>query len=127
MIFTMGYGGRSLQEFVQILKANAIKEVIDVRAFPTSKYPEFKRENLNESLSKEGISYLHLKELGGYRRPSYEEFTKTEEFRLGIDRLLGEAKDKNVAVMCMERDYKACHRRFISGELERRGVGVAHL
>ncbi len=127
MIFTIGYAGRSLQELIQILRANRIEEVIDVRAFPTSKYEEFKGENLSESLSREGISYLHLKELGGYRRLSYREFTKTEEFLHGISRLLQEAKDKNVAVLCLERNFKACHRRFISQKLEELKAEVAHL
>jgi uncharacterized protein (DUF488 family) len=127
MIFTIGYAGRSLDEFVDTLRSNGITEVIDVRAFPTSKYEDFKGENLRKSLSKNGISYLHLKELGGYRRPSYSEFMKTEEFKKGLDILLKEARGKNVAIMCLERSFRRCHRRFIAERLGELEVEIMHL
>jgi uncharacterized protein (DUF488 family) len=126
-IFTIGYGGRSIQELIRILKANKIQKVIDVRRFPTSKYEVFRSENLCVLLDREDISYLHLKELGGYRRPSYQEFTKSEEFLQGINRLLQEAKDQNVALLCLEKSFTACHRRFIAEAVEERKVEVVHL
>lgn len=127
MIFTIGYAGRTLEEFIQILRANDVKEVVDVRRFPTSKYEDFKGENLSRSLAGEGVSYLHPKELGGYRKPSYEEFMKTEEFSRGISKLLNEAKGKSVAVMCLERSHKGCHRKFIAEKLQELKVKVVHL
>jgi uncharacterized protein (DUF488 family) len=37
---------------------------------------------------------------------------------MGINRLLQEARDQNVALLCLEKNYKACHRRFIAEALE---------
>lgn len=127
MIFTIGYAGRPVEEFIKILRANGIVEVVDVRRFPTSKYNEFKGEILSNLLARENISYLHIKELGGYRRPSYEEFTKTEEFARGMSKLLDEAKNKNVSVLCREWSFKGCHRRHIAEKLAELGFAVVHL
>jgi uncharacterized protein (DUF488 family) len=127
MIYTIGYGGRKLEAFIEALKENDIDVVVDVRAFPTSKDEAFKKENLEASLKDRSIGYLHLRELGGFRRPSYQEYMKTEEFKSGVEKLLEEAEGKNIALMCVERSHKGCHRRFISRYLEEEGVKVAHI
>jgi uncharacterized protein (DUF488 family) len=51
----------------------------------------------------------------------------TEEFRAGLQRLLGLAGSGRVAIMCAERLPWECHRNLISDSLVARGTRVLHL
>jgi uncharacterized protein (DUF488 family) len=126
-IYTIGYGGRRLEDFVSLLKQFGIKQVVDVRAFPTSKYEGFKREELEKFLPQHGISYLWMEELGGYRRGGYEAYTRQRKFGEGVERLEGVAGEKPTVIMCLEGYPSGCHRRFISRELAKRGWRVLHI
>ncbi len=126
-VFTIGYSGMQIAEFIGVLKAHGIEEVVDVRSFPTSRKEDFCKEKLREHLKSSGISYCHLRALGGYRRPSYLAYTRTGEFRRGIEELIRRARSRRIAVMCLETNPRHCHRRFIARELEKRGVEVVHI
>jgi uncharacterized protein (DUF488 family) len=126
-VFTIGYAKLSISNFISTLKSHGIEELIDVRSFPTSKKEDFKQEKLKEHLKKAGIAYHHLKALGGYRKPSYLAYTSTEEFKRGLEELISRAKQRRVAIMCLEENPRYCHRRFIARELEKRHVKVVHI
>src|ERR1019366_5798128 len=67
-VFTVGHSTRSINEFVKLLHAHSIKEIVDVRSIPMSRYnPQFNTDTLKESLRQERIRYRHLKKLGGLR------------------------------------------------------------
>ncbi|MCD6503777.1 DUF488 family protein, partial [Candidatus Bathyarchaeota archaeon] len=51
-------------------------------------------------------------------------YVESESFKKGIEKILQLARQYRLAIMCMERKVKYCHRRFIAGELRRRGVQV---
>ena len=125
-IYALGYGNwKKLQEFVRRLKTLKIDVLVDVRRFPKSKNPEFTKENLEIELPKSGIKYECMSEtLGGFRKGGYQKHMETEEYKTGIKRLLDLAKDSNVAIMCVEPNYKHCHRRFIIQTLSQTGVNV---
>lgn len=125
-IYAIGYGNwKKLQEFIKYLKMLEIDVLVDVRRFPKSKNPEFIKENLEIVLPKLGIRYECMSEtLGGFRRGGYQKYTETEEYKSGIRRLLEMAKERNVAIMCIERSYKYCHRRYIIETLSHSGVNV---
>lgn len=102
--------------------------LVDIRSFPTSKVEHFKREEMEQWLPTHGIEYAWLgKELGGYRRGGYEAHMKTKLFRDGVKKLLELARQKRVCVMCMEKNPKYCHRRFLTAHLERKCVEVIHI
>lgn len=126
-IFTLGTSRRSEEDFIEILLFYDIKTVIDVRRFPTSKISIFKKDYLENLLSKEGISYLFLgKELGGFRKGGYEAYSKTDEFKKGIDKI-EETINNTAVIICAERFPWKCHRRWIARELRRRGWRVEHI
>ena len=52
---------------------------------------------------------------------------KTELFREGVEKLLDLARKRRVCVMCMEKNPKYCHRRFLTAYLEKKGVEVVHI
>ncbi len=126
-MYMLGYAGMRVEDFLRLLGAHGVELLVDVRRFPTSKNPEFVQQRLREHLEGAGIAYLHLPELGGYRRGGYEAYTRTLEFRRGVERLLELARGRRVAVMCLEREQRHCHRRYIAEALIDSGVEVVEL
>jgi uncharacterized protein (DUF488 family) len=127
-IFTLGTSNRSLEEFLEILNRYQIQVIVDVRRFPTSHlFPHFKKENLEKSLKGKNIDYFHFEKLGGYRGGGYEEYTKTKEFKEGLEELIEISKSKNVVIICAERFPWKCHRAFITRELEKKGFEIIHI
>lgn len=130
-VFTIGHSARTLREFVELLKEHGIRVVVDVRRFPKSRrYPHFERSELERALEGRGISYVWLGEkLGGFRERGYEAYMDTEDFRRGLMELLRiiEGSEGRVALMCRERLWFKCHRRFISSVLVWLGYRVVHI
>src|SRR6478609_6265917 len=63
-IFTIGYEGTTVSEFIASLLAAGVGRVIDVRALPLSRRPGFSKTALRGALEEAGIEYVHLKALG---------------------------------------------------------------
>lgn len=127
-IYTIGSSRRTEEEFIEILSAYDIKELVDVRSFPKSKLEHFTKDNLSRFLEKEGLVYTYLgKELGGFRKGGYESYTHTEDFNSGITKLEEIASHGKTVFMCAERFPWKCHRRYISRELNIRGWKVIHI
>jgi uncharacterized protein (DUF488 family) len=128
IIFTLGTSNRTLEEFVHLLRTSLIEMVVDVRSFPTSKFPHFKKEALSPSLGEEGLGYFYLgKELGGYRKGGYEAYMQTYDFLRGVELLERLAARCRCAILCAERLPWRCHRRFIGRSLQERGWKVVHI
>lgn len=142
-VYTVGHSNRDLDEFVRLLKAHGVDTLVDIRKLPGSnKYPHFNRDELSDSLARAGIRYVYLEELGG-RRPqrkesantawrnrsfrAYADHMETDEFRRGIDSLLGYAAEGMVAVMCSEAVWWRCHRALVADYLKAAGVDVRHI
>ncbi|MEM0143250.1 MAG: nicotinamide-nucleotide adenylyltransferase [Candidatus Parvarchaeum sp.] len=142
-IFTIGHSTRTINEFIGLLKSYAIKEVIDIRTVPKSLHnPQFNLASLKKSLSKAGINYLEIKELGGLRSPikdsknvfwrnrsfrGYADYMQTKDFKEGIKKVLNESKNMRIALMCAEVLPWRCHRFLISDYLICRGFSVTHI
>lgn len=131
-IYTVGHSNRNIEEPLRLIKKYNIKVVVDVRRFPKSaRYPHFNKEVLDQTLRKHGISYIWLgKLLGGYRSGGYQEYMKTREYRKGINELIRIVEMLNegyVAIMCSEKLWFKCHRRFIADTLSLKGYEVIHI
>ena len=142
-IWTIGHSTRSAEEFIALLRTNAITGLVDVRTIPRSRrHPHFGREVLSERLAGEGIEYRHLAALGGLRKPrrdspngawrndsfrGYADHMLTPEFAAGVDELLEFGERRNVAVMCAEAVWWQCHRMLLSDALVARDVDVRHI
>jgi uncharacterized protein (DUF488 family) len=63
-IFTIGYEGAAMDEFLAALKNAGVERLIDVRALPLSRRPGFSKSPLRSTLEEAGIEYVHLKALG---------------------------------------------------------------
>jgi uncharacterized protein (DUF488 family) len=142
-MMTIGHSNRTLEEFLEILKAHRVELLVDVRTVPRSRHnPQFNREALPASLEAAGIEYLHMPGLGGLRHPrrdsintgwrnasfrGYADYMQTAEFESHLTELLQLEKDRRVAIMCAESVPWRCHRSLIADALAARGVPVFHL
>ena len=70
-IYSIGHPKRTIEQFIELLRAHGIEELVDVRTIPRSRHnPQFGKEELAASLQQAGIVYTHLGKLGGLRHAS---------------------------------------------------------
>jgi uncharacterized protein (DUF488 family) len=138
VIMTIGHSTRSLDEFIGLLKAHGVTEVVDVRTVPRSRRnPQFNKDSLLSSLKQAGFRYIHLPGLGGLRHASrasvntawrnasfrgYADYMQTREFKDGLEELIRLAAEDRVAIMCAEAVPWRCHRSLIADALLVRGI-----
>jgi hypothetical protein len=68
-VLTVGHSTRTLKEFVALLLAHGVKQLVDVRTIPRSRHnPQFNEDRLPRPLRKAGIHYQHMPALGGLRQ-----------------------------------------------------------
>ena len=139
-IFTIGHSTRPLAEFIELLRANGVKRVIDIRTVPRSHHnPQFNRETLGPELRAAGIGYVHLKKLGGLRHAKpdsknlgwhnasfrgFADYMQTPEFEAGLERAMKLAATKPSTLMCAEAVPWRCHRSLVADALVVRGYTV---
>jgi uncharacterized protein (DUF488 family) len=139
-IFTIGYGSRSLDDFVRVLQAHDVEYLIDIRSAPYSRFkPEFSKNELEAELRQHAIRYVYLGDkLGG--RPEdrdcyvddkvvYARVKEKAFYRDGIARIeAAHQKRLRIALMCSEGKPEECHRSKLIGEsLAELGIPVAHI
>ncbi len=139
-IYTIGHSTRTLKEFLAILQHYSIKQLIDVRTVPRSRYvPQFNEANLSKSLKKNGIAYEHMTGLGGLRHAQkdsvntgwhnasfrgYADYMQTDEFKVALEQLIDKAGTKATVIMCSEAVPWRCHRSLIGDALLIRKIQV---
>src|SRR5437879_4944177 len=104
VILTIGHSTRPIEDFIALLEAHGVRQLIDIRTVPRSRTnPQFNRDVLPQSLERAGIGYLHMPELGGLRRPrpdslntawrnagfrGYADYMQTPEFAAALEKLI---------------------------------------
>ena len=142
-VWTIGHSTRSLENFISLLHVFKIAMLVDVRNYPGSRrYPHFNKEALDISLPSSGIQYLHLKDLGGRRKPDensintawrnnafrgYADYMQTPQFKKAIETLEAIAQKQFTAYMCSEAVWWRCHRSMVSDYLKATGWKVMHI
>ncbi len=142
-IFTIGHSTRSIGEFLEILLTHGVKEIVDVRSIPRSRYnPQFNAGALKRSLQRKHIRYKHLKKLGGLRHArkdsknlgwrnasfrGFADYMATPEFSEGLDALVKIGRARETAVMCAEAVPWRCHRSLIADALSKKGWTVRNI
>jgi uncharacterized protein (DUF488 family) len=144
MLLTYGHGTDDAERTVATLRTASVASLVDIRIAPGSRrYPQFARAAMEEWLPEAGISYRWEKRLGGFRKPGpdspdvawredmfrgYAGYMRSADFLAAIDRVLAEAAERQVTVMCSESLWWRCHRRLVADfACAARGVEVRHL
>ncbi len=139
-ILTIGHSNHAPDAFLSLLRLHDVREVIDVRSSPYSRWtPHFSYVPLEAMLEGAGIAYAFLGAgLGG--RPNdrscydsdgrvlYDRLAETDLFQDGISYVLRHADEHRVALMCSEKEPLECHRGLlIARRLADCGAAVAHV
>jgi uncharacterized protein (DUF488 family) len=143
LVLTIGHSTRPIDEFVCMLRAHGVRRLVDVRTMPGSRHnPQFGGDALKASLEDEGIEYIHMKTLGGLRKPrtdsinagwknasfrGYADYMQTPEFTAALDHLIELSRAKRTAIMCAEAVPWRCHRSLVADALTVRGIPVEHI
>ncbi len=141
-VFTAGYESLSVDAFLNLLIESGIERLIDVRQNPVARRYGFHRSTLSKLLSRLGIEYVHVPELGipsSFRQElhTYEDYKRLfrkyeaktlacEDAAIGsVSRLVAERPS---VLVCMEADPKYCHRsRLASRVADATSLPVTHL
>jgi len=129
ILFTIGYEGISLEEYLNRLLKNDIKILVDVRYNPMSMKFGFSKSQIKRYCENLGIRYVHFPEVGiqseqrqalntqddydklfaVYRQSN---LTKTTVSQEKILILLKE--NKRIALTCFEANINQCHRKYLA-------------
>ena len=139
-LFTIGYSGRTIDDFIALLVQHKITALCDVRSMPySSRNPQFNREPLKKALKAHNIDYVFLGEELGARpkdpscyvagKAIYQKIAATPLFKNGLERIeSGVQKGYVLALMCAEKDPMTCHRSIlICRNLRDRQISIWHI
>ena len=139
-VYTIGYEGRTQDEFIKILVENRIEQLVDVRHITSSRKKGFSMNQLAEGLQQAGMKYAGMRELGtpDEMRREYKaggsEVKFAKDYAAYIDsqpdkleELKRHVRERTSVLMCYERDPKLCHRMILAMYLEHEGFQVNHL
>lgn len=133
-LYTIGYEGISLEEYLNRLLKNDVKLLIDVRRNPLSMKYGFSKSQLKTYCENLGILYIHLPEVGIQSEQrqalhTQEDYDKlfdvyrneclpaTVDVQRKILSLL--EKHKRVALTCFEANICQCHRKYLAEAIGR--------
>jgi uncharacterized protein (DUF488 family) len=142
-LFTIGYEGRAIEEFIARLKHFNISRLIDVREIPLSRKSGFSKTSLCEKLKDNQIDYVHIRALGS---PSpirkklksdsdYDYFFKAYNKYLSnnanvIKEVYNFISDGINCIMCFERLPEKCHRSAVADKIKEydgNGLKIQHI
>ncbi|MDR2429618.1 MAG: DUF488 domain-containing protein [Puniceicoccales bacterium] len=135
---TIGYEGRSLENYLNTLLRDSVTLLCDVRRNPLSRKYGFAKRTLSNACEKVGIRYEHLPELG-IESEERQKLKTQDDYdalfaRYERDSLprqtaaLGKIRDwilkdnQRVALTCFEARHCQCHRHCVAEALEQSGI-----
>lgn len=133
VLFTIGYEGISLEEYLNRLIKHNVRLLVDVRRNPLSQKYGFSKKLLSGFCQKLGIEYIHIPEVGidsskrrelnnqtdydvlfdEYKSTVLNETTETQTQILALLK-----KHKRIALTCFEAETCQCHRTHLAEKLE---------
>jgi uncharacterized protein (DUF488 family) len=141
-IYTIGYEGASVPDFIAALRRAGIALVLDIRAAPVSRKKGFSKTPLAQHLADAGIGYRHLRGLGTPKRGreaahsgdlhTFERIFRAHleepEALLDLGEALELAQAQAICLLCLERDPEHCHRLIVAERMTKEtGQEVRHL
>ena len=129
--FTIGYEGKSLEAYLNLLLENNVKLLCDVRRNAYSMKYGFSKAQLQKACEGIGIKYMHLPEFG-IASADRKELNSPEDYQAlfaeydkGLSGMNEELQkffklietEKRVAITCFEADQCNCHRGRLAKKL----------
>lgn len=133
MLFTIGYEGISLEEYLNRLLKNDVKILVDVRNNPLSMKYGFSKSQLQRYCNSLGINYVHFPEVGIQSEQRQELKTQSDydklfavycennltKTKVSQEKILNLLKEhKRIALTCFEANICQCHRKHLAEAIE---------
>jgi uncharacterized protein (DUF488 family) len=124
-IFTIGYEGKTLAQFIDELRRKRISRVVDVRELPLSRRKGFSKTPLAAALASASIDYVHIRAAGNpfrHLRDDLEACLGAYGARLDampeiVDVVIRAAAGRRSALLCVERHASSCHRSILGAKI----------
>lgn len=141
-LFTIGYEGLDVADFVGRLRHAGVTRVVDVRELPLSRRRGFSKSMLAGALEAAGIHYEHVRALGNPKElrdrfKAGDVAGGARAYRVHLHKgsrgalleLAESLEDGTTCLLCVEREHRHCHRSIIAGALAESmpKVAVVHL
>lgn len=140
-IFTIGYEGLDIDEFLKLLRLGGVDTVVDIRELPLSRKRGFSKNGLREILQANGFGYRHIVALGCPKpiRDQYRQDGDWPQYKKDFKRYLASqvavvselsqmAEAQECALLCFEANYQMCHRSMVADALQKvSGLDIEHL
>lgn len=140
-LYTIGYEGLTIDEFIARLEAADVTALYDVRDLPLSHKRGFSKNGLATALAHAGIRYHHWKALGAPKPvrdryhadhdwPAFAAVYRRHLATQGdtLRELAAAARTETACLLCFEAEPARCHRSIIAAEAHRLGApAVTHL
>lgn len=140
IIYTIGYSGFNIDNFIKTLQLYRISCLIDVRSTAKSAYfVDFNKTNLSNTLNMHKILYRHYdKEFGARQLDEqyytegvldFVKFAKSPQFLDGIRKIeTGMQLGYTFVLMCAEKRPEDCHRNImIARQFHLRGYEIRNI
>ena len=130
-IWTIGYEQVTQPALIGALQSAGVEVLADIRALPLSRRPGFSKTSLAAAVREGGMEYRHLKPLGtpaegraAARRHDHAALAAIYAGQLEFPEALAAmaelralSQDRNVALLCYEREASECHRSLLIAAL----------
>ena len=139
-IYTIGYEGLALEQFLELLKSNGIEHLVDIREAPISRKAGFAKAALSEAVERTGIRYSHVRALG-CPKPIRDRYKETRDWgryardfniylaaqQGALAELRSTAATVRTCLLCHEADFNRCHRTFVANAIVGTEGAVRHI
>lgn len=139
-IWTIGYEGLSLEQFLGLLKVNGVEHLVDIREAPISRKAGFAKAALAEAVERAGIRYSHIRALGCPKpiRDRHKETANwgryTRDFKIylagqsdALADLRAMVAASRTCLLCYEADHNHCHRTIITDAISSAADEIRHI
>jgi uncharacterized protein (DUF488 family) len=129
ILYTIGYEGITLEEYLNKLIMNDVRVLVDVRNNPLSMKYGFKKSQLLNACKSVGIEYIHIPEVGIISEQRQELNTQQdydylfEKYcQVNLQNTISEqerilsllVKNGRIALTCFEANICQCHRKHLA-------------
>lgn len=142
-LFTIGYEGTEIADFIEHLLRAGVSTVVDVRDLPLSRKRGFSKNGLRSALGENGLEYVHCRALGAPKplRDALRQGGSWSQYTIGYEAVLNANQDAiaelarqveggdSIALLCFEADERTCHRSLVARAVRacRPAIAIQHL
>ncbi len=118
-IYTVGYGCRSINDFLQLLQSKNIQTLVDIRSHPYSRrFPQYSQDQLRATIEEKGMVYhLASRHFGAKRKiyrssqhtalkkdslRAFADYMESDDFKKAAIQLINLSSKAATVIMCAE-------------------------